>query len=211
MAPDRVLIVDDQPLFREAFSAVIARVTPNATFVEAASHRELLMRLAGGEPFALLFLDLALLGANCFDELAKLRKRRPETATVVVSARSDWPTIQRAMACGIAGYIPKSSATATFENAIRSVLAGDSYVPSDGVAADPSPPCVTAPEPLTRRQVAVLEQLRYGRSNRQIAVDLGIEEITVKVHISAILRKLHVKNRLQAIVVTRDGVGGATE
>lgn len=106
MAPDRVLIVDDQPLFREAFSAVIARVTPNATFVEAASHRELLMRLAGGEPFALLFLDLALLGANCFDELAKLRKRRPETATVVVSARSDWPTIQRAMACGIAGYIP---------------------------------------------------------------------------------------------------------
>lgn len=70
---------------------------------------------------------------------------------------------------------------------------------------------MTAPEPLTRRQVAVLEQLRYGRSNRQIAVDLGIEEITVKVHISAILRKLHVKNRLQAIVVTRDGVGGATE
>ncbi|GAC1301290.1 MAG: response regulator transcription factor [Vulcanimicrobiaceae bacterium] len=207
-SPQRILIADDHPLFREALRAVVARVAPAATFAEAASHSELLAYTASGEAYDLIFIDLMMPGGDHFYELAQLRKRMPQTPTIVVSSRNDQPTIRRALACGVSGYIPKSSSAAAMERAIRSVLAGDLYVPGDGSRPAPEAARVAGdPEPLTPRQHAVLEQLRHGRSNRQIAADLGIEEVTVKVHISAILRKLHVKNRLQAVVVARETLG----
>ncbi|GAC1519726.1 MAG: response regulator transcription factor [Vulcanimicrobiaceae bacterium] len=205
-ASARVLIADDHPLFREALRAVVARVAPDASFVEAASRRELLALTASGA-FDLIFVDLVMPGGDHFAELEALRRRRPDTATIVISSRHDWATIRRAMACGISGYIPKSSSTATMETAIRCILAGDVYVPQDARGIDPGVErATTVCEPLTPRQSDVLEQLRRGRSNRQIASDLGIEEVTVKVHISAILRKLHVKNRLQAILASTERV-----
>lgn len=206
--PDTVLIADDHPLFREALRAVIARVAPAARFVEAASHRELLERTTGDDTFDLIFIDLMMPGGDHFYELMQLRKRMPRTPTIVVSSRNDAATIRRAIACGVSGYIPKSATTAAMAEAIRTVLAGDVSFPEDPNAPGPAgTPDASDPEPLTPRQHAVLEQLRHGRSNRQIALDLGIEEVTVKVHISAILRKLHVKNRLQAVVVSRETFG----
>ena len=108
------------------------------------------------------------------------------------------------MACGVAGYLPKSMSRAGMENAIRAVLAGDVYVPDEGGRGERGDPSRLDPFlTLTTRQYAVLERLARGNSNRQIAVDLGIEEVTVKVHISAILRKFNVNNRLQAVVAFR--------
>lgn len=208
IAPEKILIADDHPLFREALRAVVLRVVSDAQFVEASSHGELLAQTTTDNSFGLIFIDLMMPGGDHFHEITQLRKRMPQTPTIVVSSRNDWPTIRRAMGCGISGYIPKASSTATMEGAIRSILAGDIYLPDDASGHDPDAPRRAGdPEPLTPRQHAVLEQLRHGRSNRQIALDLGIEEVTVKVHISAILRKLHVKNRLQAILVSRETIG----
>lgn len=208
ISPAKILIADDHPLFREALRAVISRFAPEAAFVEAASHGELLEHTAADNTFDLIFIDLMMPGGDHFYELGQLRKRMPSTPTIVVSSRNDGPTIRRAMACGISGYIPKSSSTQAMERAIRSVMAGNLYFPTNANETDGDAPRMGSdPEPLTPRQHAVLEQLRHGRSNRQIALDLGIEEVTVKVHISAILRKFHVKNRLQAIVVARETLG----
>ena len=198
----RILIADDHPLFREALRHVYDRVVPNATYMEVATHGEMLAQTRDDDRFDLIFVDLTMPGGDDFNELVSLRKRAPLTPTIVVSSREDPSTIRRAMACGVAAFIPKSATIETMEHAIRRVLAGETYVPR-GPSGSAFDEASGVPEPLTPRQYSVLEALARGRSNRQIAGDLGIEEITVKVHISAILRKLHVKNRLAAVVVSR--------
>jgi DNA-binding NarL/FixJ family response regulator len=200
----RVLVADDHPLFREALVHVIKAVCPNASCSEVSNYGEMLELTREDETFDLIFVDLIMPGGDYFDELFALKKRLPLTPTIIISSREDRPTIQRAMACGAAGYLPKSMSRAGMESAIRAVLAGGVYVPDDTVRhgrGDPGrlDPFLT----LTTRQYAVLERLARGNSNRQIAVDLGIEEVTVKVHISAILRKFNVNNRLQAVVAFR--------
>ena len=198
-APSRVLIADDHPLFREALRHVVDRVCPGSSCVEASGHDDVIALTSEDERFDLIFVDLMMPGGDEFAELAKLRRRVPLTPTIVVSSRTDWPTIRRALGCGIAGYIPKSASKSTMEEALRRVLAGDVYVPDDE-----RPHSATHDaDALTPRQYAVLEKLSEGSSNKAIARDLGIEEITVKAHISAILRKLHVKNRWQAVLASR--------
>ncbi|GAC1398882.1 MAG: response regulator transcription factor [Vulcanimicrobiaceae bacterium] len=199
LSATKILIADDHPLFREALRHVVDCVCSEATYVEVATHGEMLAHTREDERYDLIFVDLTMPGGDDFNELVSLRKRVPSTPTIVVSSRDDLATIRRAMACGIAAYIPKSASAATMDVAIRRVLAGEMFVPHEATGDDRA----TAAPALTPRQYAVLEALARGRSNRQIAADLGIEEITVKVHISAILRKLHVKNRLQAVVVSR--------
>jgi DNA-binding NarL/FixJ family response regulator len=200
----KILLADDHPLFREALRAVIERVCPGASFSEASGYADVMSLTREDETFDLVFVDLMMPGGDDFSELARLRRRIPLTPTIVVSSRDDSPTVRRAMACGVAAYIPKSLSQAEMEAAIRRVLAGDIYVPE--VTREPHERPATGDESdeLTPRQFAVLEQLACGSSNKQISHYLGIEEITVKAHISAILRKLGVKNRVQAVLVSRE-------
>jgi DNA-binding NarL/FixJ family response regulator len=202
----RILIADDHPLFRDALRYVVDRLFTNAEVVEACGYPECLHITRSGPAFDLVFVDLMMPGGSeSLDALRRLRAQIPATPTVVVSSREDWAIVRRVAALGVAAYIPKSTPKPEMENAIRCVLAGDVWMPDDSLR-DVSLES-TRSEPLTPRQAAVLEQLARGSSNRQIARDLNIEEITVKAHISAILRKLHVKNRLEAVVATRAFAG----
>jgi DNA-binding NarL/FixJ family response regulator len=201
----KILLADDHPLFREALRAVIERVCPGASFSEASGYADVMSLTREDETFDLVFVDLMMPGGDDFSELARLRRRIPLTPTIVVSSRDDSPTVRRAMACGVAAYIPKSLSQAEMEAAIRRVLAGDIYVPAETREPHERPAAAgDENDELTPRQFAVLEQLARGSSNRQISHYLGIEEITVKAHISAILRKLGVKNRVQAVLVSRE-------
>ncbi len=203
-APTRILIADDHPLFREALRYVVERVFAKNHIVEAKGYGAALALTHEGA-FDIVFVDLMMPGGSeSLTELANLRAQIPSTPIVVISSREDWPMIRRVLALGVSAYIPKSAPRAEMESAIRSVLAGDVYAPFDSLRESPVAPVQSSRgEPLTPRQAAVLEHLARGSSNRQIAHDLCIEEITVKAHISAILRKLHVKNRLEAVVATR--------
>jgi DNA-binding NarL/FixJ family response regulator len=199
MAPrSQILVADAHPLFRKALRLVADHVCEGAEFVEAASYGEMLHFTGRDERFDLIVVDPMMGGGSEFAELAALRRRVPLTPTIVVSAREDRETVERAMECGVAGYIPKSASMSAMQSAIAQVLAGGVYLPS--VATYTAARGGATLEMLTPRQRAVLERLALGESNRQIADVLCVEEITVKAHISAILRKLHVKNRLQAVV-----------
>lgn len=199
MAPrSHILVADAHPLFRRALRLAVDHVCAGADFVEAASSDELLKLTHHDERFDLIVVDLMMAGGNEFQELAALRRRVPLTPTIVVSSREDRATVKRALECGVAGYIPKSASMSATEGAIARVLAGGTSVP-DGMA-DATSHAGDTLAALTPRQRAVLERLALGASNRQIASELCIEEITVKAHISAILRKFRVKNRLQAVV-----------
>jgi DNA-binding NarL/FixJ family response regulator len=194
----RILLADDHPLFREALRHVIGASFSQTEIVEAHSFAETFRAATSDGAFDLAFVDLIMPGSSDpLDELGRLRAAIPETPILVVSSRDDRATVERVLALGAAAFISKSATKPEMERAIRSVLAGDVYGPLELH----QPPA--AAEMLSPRQRAVLELLARGRSNRQIASDLSVEEFTVKAHISAILRKLNVKSRLEAVVVSK--------
>jgi DNA-binding NarL/FixJ family response regulator len=197
----QILVADDHPLFREALSHVIDASFASPHITEVRSFAETLRAVTSCGPYDLVFFDLIMPGSSDpLAELAQLRSAAPETPILVVSSRDDRETVAGVLALGAAAFIAKSETKAEMERAIRRVLAGDVYRPVDGRLQRPVPERVEA---LSPRQTAVLELLARGQSNRQIASDLHVEEFTVKAHISAILRKLHVKSRLEAVVVSR--------
>ncbi len=205
----RVLIADDHPLFREAMKHVLSAVfDARGECVEVSSFDELAAVTPGDDQFELIILDLQMPGGRWSDELPALRRRAPATPTIVVSSLEDRATIRKVAESGVAGYIPKSASKSAMEEAVRRVLRGESYfselVADETAAADTNTdPTVAHMESLTSRQLTVLGELARGRSNKEIADILCVEEITVKTHITAILRKLEVRNRLQAAMAWR--------
>jgi DNA-binding NarL/FixJ family response regulator len=200
----RILIADDHPLFREALRGVIDSLFLSAEVTEVRTFADTVRTAMEGERFDLVFFDLIMPGSSdALAEFAWLRRSIPETPFLVVSSRDDRETVEGVLALGAAAFIAKSAAKTEIEQAIRQVLAGDVYRPVVNAARRESPEGL---EPLSPRQTEVLALLACGRSNREIAGDLNVEEFTVKAHISAILRKLHVKSRLEAVVVSRSFV-----
>lgn len=208
-----VLIADDHPLFREAIRDVICRLFAAKGWefacLEATSFNEALGMVEEAADLDLILLDLSMPGTRDLSGLVRLRARVPATPTVVVSSLSDSDTVRRAMTCGAAGFIPKSSSKELMVNALQFVLAGGIYLPQEvlGGAAPQhrggDPPDGVQGGPLTPRQVAVLARLADGKSNKEIARDLAISDMTVKAHVTAILRSLGVTTRAQAIVAYR--------
>jgi DNA-binding NarL/FixJ family response regulator len=207
--PARCLIADDHPLFREAMKRVLGAVfDERAECIEVASYGELSAATPNDDRFDLIVLDLQMPGGRWTDELTQLRRRAPATPTIVVSSLEDPASVRRVAESGVAGYIPKSASKLAMEDAVRSVLAGESFISTGvsdlGTARDGKiGPAVARMESLTTRQLEVLDLLAQGKSNQEIADALVVEEITVKTHVTAILRKLEVRNRLQAAMAWR--------
>lgn len=198
----RALIIDDHPLFREALSYIISHLEVGATCTEAES-LEQAMGLLSGEGYDLILLDLSLPGASGLSGVMNVRGLAPTTPVVVVSASEDIEVIKQAARCGVSGYLPKSSPKEVMAGALQKVVGGDTYFPTQGpgdltlMPLSP-PPLLTQ---LTPRQLGVLQLMAEGKPNKTIAHELDISQETVKLHISAIFRKLGVTNRTQAILV----------
>ncbi len=192
-APPRVLIAEDC----DALRAVVPQACPGADIGEAASQEEVLAAV-GERAFDLILLDLNLPGAVGLSCLLALRRMVPATPIVVVSAVGDPKAMQDAIMAGASAFIPKSAASQVLINALKVILAGGTYMPTGIVAALRNADNAAGPGELTLRQRRVLELLSTGLSNKRIARELQISEITVKAHVSAIFRKLGVSNRMQA-------------
>lgn len=205
----RVLIADDHPLFRDAIRDVVARVfadqDEDLVCLEATDEAELLRLAESGEDLDLVLLDLSMPGAHGLSHLVRLRSRLPATPVVVISSVTDPATVRQAITCGAAGFIPKSAGKDAIAAALATVFAGGVHLPAELLAeAGPraAPPGADPDSgPLTSRQLAVLALVADGKANKQIAWELSISEMTVKAHITAILRKLGVSSRAQAIVM----------
>ncbi|MDX2290121.1 MAG: response regulator transcription factor [Hyphomicrobiaceae bacterium] len=204
--PPRFLLVDDHPLFLGAIHAAIQSAYPEAEIVEAgsiASARETILKR---EPFDLILLDLSLPGTRGFDGLLELRTQHPRLPIVIVSAHEDPRIIHQAMMHGAAGYISKSVRRGELADAIRDVMNGSVVLPRDytppGAGADEAEQAelVRRLATLTPQQLRVLQMLRQGLLNKQIAFALDVGETTVKAHVSEILRKLNVASRTQAVI-----------
>jgi DNA-binding NarL/FixJ family response regulator len=177
----------------------------NARIVEADS-LDTLQAVVEANPSAdLLFLDLNMPGVSGFSALAYIRSNHESLPTVIVSAMDDPAVIRRAIQHGASGFIPKSSPIATLEEGIRAVLDGEVWIPegidvsSDQLDSEEAT-IASALSSLTPHQFRVLMMLCEGLLNKQIAFQLGVSEATIKAHVTAILRKMQVSNRTQAVL-----------
>jgi DNA-binding NarL/FixJ family response regulator len=202
----QIIVADDHPLFREALKAAVGRLAPGTRFVEADSVAALLAAIEAEPDADLLLLDLNMPGAQGFNALAHVRGSRPELPVAIVSADDDPQTIAAAIRFGAQGFIPKSTEAGQIGQAVEAVLAGEIYTPPGfhlpRVTDDTDEDLEVARRiaDLTPQQFRVLGALCSGQLNKQIAYDLDVSEATVKAHVTAILRKLHVATRTQAVL-----------
>lgn len=202
------IVADDHPLFRDALSHAIGKLAPGAAIAEADS-LESLQSVVDANPDAdLLLLDLNMPGVSGFSALAYIRKSHESLPTVVVSALDDASVIQRAIQHGASGFIPKSSSMQTIEAAIVAVLQGEVWMPEgvslEGDGLDDEEARIAASlSSLTPHQFRVLMMLGEGLLNKQIAYQLGVSEATIKAHVTAVLRKMNVTNRTQAVLAVQ--------
>lgn len=208
----RILIADDHPLYRDALELVVNEVYPAAVIISCASQAEVLDVVQSDDSFDLILLDLKLPGATGFTCLKLIRKQTAVTPIVIVSAVEDPNTMREAIEYGATGYLPKSSSRTTMRNALQLVMSGGVFMPASAISSSWMRRSVpqqaknsdTEHSSLTERQQTVLEHMAEGKSNKAIANELSITEITVKAHVSAILRKLGVSNRVQAAMLAKD-------
>ena len=211
-----VIVADDHPLFRDAMKQAIEALMPNCQFLLAGDLEELRLRLREIESADLVLLDLAMPGTSGFSGLLSVRSEFQDTPVIVVSATEDPVTIRKCVELGASGFIPKSSGAEYIAEGIRAVQAGEVWTPPNvDLDADMDPESsdlVTKIQSLTPQQTRVLSMLAEGLLNKQIAYELGVSEATVKAHVSAILLKLDVDSRTQAVIaMNRIGAVQLTE
>ena len=210
--PTHLVIADDHPLFRGALREAVASVVASATIDEVGSFEELTAFLEQNGEVDLVLLDLAMPGISGFSGLIYLRAQYPEIPVVIVSASDDGATIRRSMEFGASGFIPKRFGVETLREAIGKVMNGDIWIPSDvDLSATVDPDMMKLRDrlvTLTPQQVRVLMMLSEGLLNKQIAYELSVSEATIKAHVSAILQKLGVESRTQAVIVAAKISGG---
>lgn len=210
----RILIVDDHPLFRDALKHALQGGFEAVTIKEAGSLDEAGKLLDKDSEFDLVLLDLKMPGVQGLTGLAYLRAQYPAVPIAVVTASEEDHIMRRALDLGASGFIPKSSSIETIKQAIAGVLNGDIWVPKDAQVSASKDAAGDALAKklatLTPQQVRVLMMLREGLLNKQIAYQLSVSEATIKAHVSAILTKLGVGSRTQAVIAA-GRIEGETE
>jgi DNA-binding NarL/FixJ family response regulator len=200
----RFVIADDHPLFRGALKEAVGNQFSGARVFEAGGFEDLQSLLEREGDIDLVMLDLAMPGVRGFSGLLYLRAQFPGVPVVIVSATDEADVIRRCMEFGASGFLPKTLGIDVMRTAIQRVLEGGVWTPPDiDLTAGPDDDTrdlVTKLSTLTPQQVRVLMMLSGGLLNKQIAYELGVSEATVKAHVSAILQKLGVESRTQAVI-----------
>lgn len=199
------VIADDHPLFRGALKQALAGVGDVAAIHEAGDFDSAKELVAANDDIDLVLLDLTMPGAAGLSGLIALRGMNATVPIVVVSAHDDPETVRRALQLGASGFISKSASMEDIRGAVESVLGGGVTLPAGmdlGVEGDPEiSELIKRLQSLTPQQTRVLSMLAEGLLNKQIAYELGVSEATIKAHVSAVLHKLGVDSRTQAVIL----------
>lgn len=196
----KVLLVDDHTLFREGLALILAGIGPSLEVLHAASMDQAIEQLAR-EP-ELVLLDLTIPPHTGLNALRHFRQHADHLPVVVITGDQDVATIRACIDAGAMGYIPKTSDARTLMAALREVIAGSVYLPPMA-ELDERAPDVAQTLGLTPRQLEVLAGIVQGKTNKRIAADLGINDATVKSHVSAVLQALGASNRTEAVYAVR--------
>jgi DNA-binding NarL/FixJ family response regulator len=193
----RILLAEDHPLFAEALQTLIQRSISASTLTVVSDLEGAHRALAGARHFDLAILDLHMPGTKGFEGVERTLARFPQTPLVVISGSATAAEVRRALELGARGFLPKTLPPKVLSAALQVLASGGTYVPTDYAqpAAASAPPTVAG---LTPREAEVLALLATGQSNKEIGRALKLQEITVKLHVRNIFRKLRVRNRVEA-------------
>jgi two-component system nitrate/nitrite response regulator NarL len=195
----RVLVADDHPLYREAVARQITRLIPDARVAEAASMQEALAK-ANMERPGLFVFDYYMPGVSA-NAIAHVAKKFPDVPILIVSGSAGPAEVQAVFQAGVRGFLPKTATSEQFIRTIHLLLAGGTSVPPEMAVtgiADNRPSWRAA---LTPRETDVLRATARGLSNKEIARELALAEVTIKLHLSAIFRKMGVRSRTEAAMM----------
>jgi len=211
----KIIIADDHRLLRETLVETFESLASGVEVLQASTLSEVDDILSAVGSVDLIVLDLMMPGMNGMAGLRGTCSRNPETPVIVLSGKIDRGTILETLKHGAKGFIPKTIGRSAMINALRLVLSGDTYVPTLALEREGSSPADTDQSrdygqwnkttffsDLTPREWDVLRVLVKGHPNKLIARELGLEEVTVKSHLSNVFRKLGVTNRAQAVAKT---------
>ena len=201
----RILVADDHPLFREALSGALTPYFEGADIAEADSLDSALAVLASDD-IDLILLDLNMPGGEYFNGLISVKEVYPMIPVAVISAAESVEVVAQVMSLGAQGFIPKSTPTKDIAEAIVSIRSGNNWLPQGmqeelEKVDDDLKLLLQRFRELTPKQIQVLSFLRAGLMNKQIAHEMNVTEATIKAHISAILRKLEINTRTQAVLL----------
>ncbi|TAN78521.1 MAG: response regulator transcription factor [Magnetospirillum sp.] len=205
----QILVADDHKLVRDGLRPFLHELDPAVEVLDAATLGEALVMVDNTPGLGLVLLDLMMPGMDGLSGLQQIKTKIPNIPVVIVSGFSSRDHVVAAVQAGAAGFIPKTVSGTAMVNALRLVLSGETYLPSstffeDATAQMPATPTkpVGAPPPfdrLSRREGEILAQLVEGRTNKEIAIALSLQEITIKVHLRNVYRKIGAANRAQAV------------
>ena len=205
----KILIADDHPLFRDAITNVLNNKFTDICTLNCEDLESALALVEENPDLDLILLDLNMPGMDGLNGIVKLRNNYPDIPVVIISAEENKSVVLQAVTYGAVGFITKSSDSSQIAEALQQIMNGQVYLPPDVIRSSTEPrqrdqknmdidPKLIAS--LSRRQLLVFERMAKGESNKQIAYELNIAETTVKSHVSAILHRLKVHNRIQAVL-----------
>ncbi|MEL6519480.1 MAG: response regulator transcription factor [Pseudomonadota bacterium] len=213
---ERALVIDDHPLFCDALTLTLRSVASFSRIDTADRLGTAIEKIKTAGSPNLIVLDLNLPDVNGLDGLIRLRTAAPGIPIVVVSSMADNRMISHSLRAGAAGFVPKHSQRDVFGEAINLVLDGGTYTPegfvevaADSAGAQARDDAMTRLSTLTNQQSRILQLICEGKLNKQIAYDLSIAETTVKAHVTAIMRKLGVHSRTQAVLIAQEAHFGS--
>ena len=201
--PEKIIVADDHPLFRQALLAALDVKFNKTQWLEAQTIEQLEEQLSANTDSDLVLLDLNIPGAHGFNTLIHVRNHFPQIPVVMISAHEDNETISKAMEYGAAGFVPKSTPVEDIYSAIIQILSGGIWLPASFDQTSKKADELDIAERvanLTQQQYKILMLFAQGLLNKQIAYDLNVSEATIKAHATAIFRKLNVSNRTQAVI-----------
>jgi len=205
------LVVDDHPLFCDALALTLKSIADFDDIHTAGTLDTSLEKIADEAEFDLILLDLNLPDVNGLDGLVRLRTAAPKAMILIVSSMADNRMIAHALKAGADGFVPKHSQRAVFQKAFEVLKSGQTFAPDGYIDPHGQDASQDAPEEaltrlatLTNQQARILNLICEGKLNKQIAYDLSIAETTVKAHVTAIMRKLGVHSRTQAVLIAQE-------
>ena len=204
----KVLITDEQSLFRDGLSLRLKQINPNIVIIQASNLIEMQKALLENIDTDIVLLDIDLAELSAVDIINKIKNATPGAKIVAISSSEEIRNIKKILSLGVKGYIPKRSDSNILSGALKLILDGGTYLPpalleNQNLPNNENKQNGFLKKNLTNRQSQVLDLIAQGKSNKQIAYDIGVSEATVKLHINALLRSLKVNNRTQAVITAQ--------